>query len=545
MRSRFHAAALVVTCVASACACEDDRSSRDETAVEVYDPLAMAVASRGHVENLEAGIPAMCYTATEGRSNPCWVCHTAGVGPFGRADWDLQLEYAFSDAGLENHWTNLFVDRTEAASRFNEDDILSWIRQDNYVALRRALEARDDYHGYVPDLDFDAGFDDRGFARDGSGWRALRYKPFPGTFWPTNGSSDDVFVRLARPLRSDADGNLSTEIHAINLAILEAALTADPDLSDDAIVREVGPIDETLAEIDLDGDGMLSPRITTIRGLPSFYVGGGADTPVMRFVHPQGTEYLHSVRYVDPDAPDLRSRRMKELRYMRRVDPPDAGTLLAAMEEERDERDRGRIPLYRGAPQVGYRNPFGWQLQGFIEDAQGRLRLQTEEEHRFCMGCHGGIGATIDSVFSLPRKLPGDEGWRVQDLRGQRDVPQHGHSDPEILTYFRRVGGADELRANDEMIARFWPGGVLDEAAVRRAARGGDRDLAWLLAPSRRRALDLARAYRVIVEAQSFTRGRDATLRPVEHVHRRITEPDSGLEAAGAVYADGRLTLAW
>ncbi|UJR86958.1 hypothetical protein [Sandaracinus amylolyticus] len=503
-----------------------------------YDPLATALASRGHVENPEAPIPPLCYTATDGRSNPCYVCHTVGVGPFGRADWDLQVEYAFSDAALENRWTNLFVDRTERAARWDDDAMLAWIREDDYVALRRALEQREGYAGYVPDLDFDRGFDERGFARDGSGWRALRYKPFPGTFWPTNGSSDDVFVRLSRALRSDARGVLSDEIHAINLAILEAALGSGPD-------HEVEPIDETIARVDLDGDGVLSSRITTIRGLPSHYVGGGADVPVIRFTHPIGTEYLHSVRYVDPDAPDLRSRRMKELRYMRRVDAPDRGSLLAAMEDEREERDRGRVPSFRGSPDVGFRNAFGWQLQGFIEDARGRLRVQTEEEHRFCMGCHGGLGVTIDSVFSLPRRVPGADGWRLQDLRGMQDAPQSGHDTPEVLEYFQRVGGADELRGNDEMRARFWPGGALDERAVRRASIGGDRDLAWLLTPSRERALDLARAYRVIVEEQSFTRGRDATLRPAQHVHRRIEEPDSGLEAAGLVRTDGRLTLDW
>ena len=60
----------------------------------------------------------------------------------------------------------------------------------------------------------------------------------------------------------------------------------------------------------------------------------------------------------------------------------------------------------------------GWQLQGFIEDAEGRLRLQSDEEHRVCMGCHDGIGVTVDQTFSFPRTLPGAEGWRYQDLRG-------------------------------------------------------------------------------------------------------------------------------
>lgn len=129
----------------------------------------------------------------------------------------------------------------------------------------------------------------------------------------------------------------------------------------------------------------------------------------------------------------------------------------------------------------------GWQLQGFIEDAEGRLRLQSDEEHRVCMGCHDGIGVTVDQTFSFPRTLPGAEGWRYQDLRGIPDAPQVGHRDGEILTYFRRVGAGDELRANTELFARYFPGGRLDEAAVLRAA-----DLAELLTPSRARARALA-----------------------------------------------------
>ena len=36
--------------------------------------------------------------------------------------------------------------------------------------------------GYEPDLDLAKGFDEQGFARDGSFWRAFRYHPFPGGF---------------------------------------------------------------------------------------------------------------------------------------------------------------------------------------------------------------------------------------------------------------------------------------------------------------------------------------------------------------------------
>ena len=526
----------------AACSGAPDRGAPPEPAP--YDPLARAMASIGQpLTNVEAGIPPQCYTATEGSSNPCWVCHTVGRAPNTLDDAYLQGEYAFSDVGLTNHWTNLFVDRTREARAISSEEILAYIREDDVTPLARALSGREGYPGYVPDLDFERGFDELGFARNGSGWRALRYVPFPGAFYPTNGSSDDVFIRLPRAYRVDASGQPSSMIARINLSILEAAMTGDPDAPIESLVREVEPLDETIAGLDLDGDGALSSETRSIRGLPSHYVGGAASEPVVRLAHPEGTEYLHTVRYVDPDAPDLRSRRVKELRYMRRTRPFDAWATLRAIEDELDERDDQTLPVYPGSPETGYLNAFGWQLQGFIEDADGSLRLQTVEEHRFCMGCHSGIGGTTDSTFSFARKLPALEGWRVQTLAGMRSPPQAGHAEPEVLEYFRRVGGADELRANGEMLARFWPGGVLDEAEVRRVALGGDRDLAWLLAPSRERAIDLARAYRVIVREQSFVRGRDATLSPPAHVHREIREGQEG--AAREIVRDGRPQLAW
>ena len=61
----------------------------------------------------------------------------------------------------------------------------------------------------------------------------------------------------------------------------------------------------------------------------------------------------------------------------------------------------------------------------------------------------------------------------------------------------------------------------------------GPRDLAWLLAPSRARALALDKAYLAVVREQSFTRGRDAVLRPATRVHVRVDDEDTGLGASG------------
>nr|ADN68496.1 hypothetical protein [Sorangium cellulosum] len=520
---------------------------------DAYDPLATAAARAGSPGNPEASIPPACYATTAGGANGCWTCHTTGIGPNTLADHELQRAYSFSDAARRNPWANLLEDLSAAAARTSDAEILEYIREDNYGPLRRALAARPDYPGYVPDLDLEAGLDEEGFARDGSGFRAVRYKPFPGGFWPTNGSAGDVFLRLPAAFREDASGAPSREVYKLNLALLEAAIASPSPLprggeagpAEASAGREVEPVSEVLAGVDLDGDGAIEPAVTRIRRLPAHYAGGAAGVAVRSWIYPRGTELVHTVRYLDPDRPALLAARLKELRYARKVDEPDDWAISRAYEREADEKEEGRPPFYAGSPEVGLRNAFGWQLQAFIEDEQGRLRLQTAEEHRACMGCHSAVGVTVDHTFSLARKVPGAAGWRHQDLRGMPDVPQAGHAEPEVLTYLRRARGADDYRGNAEMLARFFPGGVLDEAEVRRGAPGGDRDLAYLVAPSRERALLLDKAYRVLVRAQRFEAGRDAAIGPATGILRVVEEESTGLAEAHRVYLDGRAHLAW
>lgn len=509
-----------------------------------YNPLTYAVASIGQVNNREAVIPPQCYTGTAGVANPCWTCHTTSGFPNFMSDWQLQEEYAFSEVGLRNHWSNLFADRSAAIAAMSDDEIAAYVRADNYTPLRQVLERATGYAGYVPDLDFWGGFDDAGFARDGSGWRGFRYKPFPGTFWPTNGSVDDVLIRLPETFRQGSDGLWSNFVYRTNLAILEAAMVSDPALPAEQLVWPIAAVSEAAVGRDLDGDGELGVAVE-LRGLPDRYLGGANNVNVVRGLYPLGTEFLHSVRYLDPDHPGFLARRMKELRYSRKVQYLDRWALLRAYEREHEEKDEGVLPVFTGSPLVGLRNEFGWQLQGFIEDADGLLRLQTEEEHLFCMGCHSTAGVTIDQTFAFPRKLPGPDGWGYQDLRGIRDVPQLGHAEPEILTYLSRVGGGDEFRGNTEMLARFFPDGKLDTAEVRRAAPGGDRDIRHLILPSPERAWLLNKAYRALVHEQRFDLGRDGLPGPATNVHRSIKNGTTALGKANMVYSDGRLRLAW
>lgn len=509
-----------------------------------FDPLQHSRETRTVLTNREAVVPSQCYTRTDGVSNPCWTCHTTANGRNGMNDASLQEQYAFSQIGTTNHWTNLFEDLRAETAKISDAAALAWIREDNYTPLREALAQRADYFGWRPDLDYRQGFDDRGFARDGSGWRAFRYKPFVGTFWPTNGATDDVLVRLPVEYRRDAQGRPSEAVYIANLAIVEAAVSVADTIGDAQLRRRVEPVDERAAGLDLDGDHRLGTA-TVIRGLPAHYVGGAAAVPVQRHLYPRGIEFLHTVRYVDPDQPNLLSTRIREARYSIKRLPLDQKAIDTGYQEEARDKALNVLPWFRGTPDIGFLNDFGWQLQGFIEDAQGRLRLQTTEEQYFCMGCHNTIGVTVDTTFGFPRKRPGAAGWGWQTLTGIPDVPQAGQRHPETLTYLERVRGGDEFRANDEMLSRFFAGGRLDTAAVRRAAPGGDRDLAWLLTPSRERALALDKAIMARVARQHYENGRDVVLAPAVNVHRQIVNGDTELKARGKTYTDGRLWLDW
>jgi hypothetical protein len=130
------------------------------------------------VYNREAPIPPMCYTRTEGKHNPCYVCHqdTVPGRPNTMNDGALQRAYSFSDLGTTNHWQNLFEDRTARVAAIDDDAIEQWVSEDNYSELAPRLREVG-FKGYVPDLaNLQLGaeaFDAEGFARDGSHWVAF------------------------------------------------------------------------------------------------------------------------------------------------------------------------------------------------------------------------------------------------------------------------------------------------------------------------------------------------------------------------------------
>jgi hypothetical protein len=209
---------------------------------------------------------------------------------------------------------------------------------------------------------------------------------------------------------------------------------------------------------------------------------------------------------------------MKEVRYMRKWKAYSKPVYARRYQLESFDKEAGNLPGYQNIGHHGLDNGNGWAIQGFIEDARGRLRVGTFEENLFCMGCHNSIGSTIDKTFSFPRKVDGAEGWRYIDLRGMPDAPNRGEQRGEIAVYLERVGGGSEFRHNEEMFARwFQPDGTLDHKRVAAA-----RDVYELITPSRGRALLLNKAYRTIVEDQDFIHGRDATVKPPQNVYDRI-----------------------
>ena len=518
-------------------------SSESENKIESYNPLAYALETKKQVPNREAVIPPQCYTKTDNEFNPCWTCHTRENQRNSKGDWVLQTAYAFSDVGLTNQWENLFTDFSEDTSKITNTDMLEYIRQDNYKALKKSMQNVPKYAGWKPDLDFDKGFDSKGFAKDGSWWRSFRYKPFLGTFWPTNGATDDVFIRLDRKFYTDINGNESYEIYQINLSILEAALSHGPIVTNQ-VNRVVEPLNEKTAGIDLDGDGVLSDEITVITVLPEFYVGAAKDHPVKNNLYPKHTEFLHTVRYLDPASSNWLSKRMKEVRYSYKTHETDDWSLSRFYESEVNSKENDKLPLFKVSPTAGIVNEASWKLQGWIEDEHGRLRTQSDQEHYFCMGCHSNIGVTVDQTFSFARKVPGESGWGVINLAGIPDVPQLGHEEPEILTYFKRAGGGDEYRNNHEVLARFFPNGELNESDVLRAAVNGDKDIRHLILPSNERAYALNKAYMALVKKQRFDLGRDPMLTPPNNVHQKITEISAGLPAE-KIFRDGTLWLDW
>lgn len=519
-----------------------------------------ALTDRG-LQNPSAYVPPQCYTQTrdgQGKAhNPCFTCHIRGRAPDYLDDSDLQLSYGFAAPVRKNPWTNLFVDRRADIASVSDEEMLAYVRTSNYFAqdgslslanrLRNLPPEWDEdgdgrFRGYVPDAYFQ--FDAQGFDRDPAGvptgWRAFAYAPVPGTFWPTNGSAGDVLIRLPEPYRQTETQTFDDAVYAINLAIVQALITRED--------VPIDPVSERAYGVDLDQDGKLTtarrvkflPMPTGTRAM--HYVGAAkalqetGKARALRGLFPEGTEFLHSVRYLDVVAGRVTmAARMKELRYAKKVLFQSQLALEEQTAAETKEKDDfpDRLRTLLGSFETGLDAGRGFRLQAFIEDARGELRPQTFEETAFCVGCHGGVGATVDSMFSFARKLSANVPqhgwfhWSQHDLTGMAE-PVRRDGRPEYALYLAENGAGDEFRSNEEVQTRFFDEHGKPRAEALAALRA---DISTLLVPSPQRALALDKAYLAIVREQSFRFGRDAVLSPLENVHHELAEDEpTGLE---------------
>ncbi|MCG7564465.1 hypothetical protein [Pseudoalteromonas sp. McH1-42] len=490
------------------------------------DIPATAYMEHDEVYNPESVIPPQCYTKTDGVNNPCYACHQSyqqePERPNAMRDGHLQGVYEFSDLGLKNHWKNLFVDRTDLIAGVPDKEIMAWINQDNYTPFIEKLKQDKQWRGEITPLENlaypEKAFDEMGFARDGSGWVAFNYKPFPSTFWPTNGSTGDVMIRLPEAFRSKG-GVYNQDVYLANLSLVELALKGLDKISTPTISEQrIGQ--------DLNGDNQLT-KISEITR-QSHYVGDATDA-LAHMLYPQETEFLHTVRYigVDENGGIYNAPRMKEVRYMKKHRFKTRQSLNSSYHREEKEKEFENLPqtLYLG--DQGINNTFGWTINGYIEDKQGNLRPQHKQELAFCNGCHKTIGSTYDQTFSFARKVEGARGWGYINLKEMKDVPNKGETLGEFLTYMNRVGGGDEFRQNREMLQKWFKAdGTVDKEKVESAD-----NLYELITPSKERALALNKAYRTIVEEQSYLFGRDATLVEASNVLQQVDDSQAPLKA--------------
>jgi len=538
---------------------EDTNSSNN---LQTIIPLSINFKSTLAKNNSAAYVTSQCYTKTEDMngklSNPCFSCHINSTEPNYINDWSLQESYDVSEYTKKNRYKNLFLDRSDLMEKISDDYILKYVKEDNYkkdnkLNLKTKLETLPNewdvnengkWDGYIPDCYFS--FDNEGFDKDPEGnytlWRAFAYYPFLGTFWPTNGSTDDVLIRLDEVFSLDENQTFNLDIYKINLAIVESIIKQKDIYIDN--------VDENLYGVDLNQDGTLNVSNTVVykwelpvyevslKRLTNFsmsYVGHAKsllntnEYLIAPGLYPQKTEFLHSVRYIDVDNNNSikMAPRMKELRYAKKDSWNSYPQLSNASMAEIMEKDLfpDRLRTILGNSEEGLKTGLGWTYQGFIEDENGELRPQNYEETLFCIGCHSGIGAIADSTFVFQRKFDYNatlQGWYhwSQDANGFKNIKEPKTKDGkyEYSFYLEQNNAGDEFRTNEEVKNKFFNENGLktDEIKILH------NDISHLLIPSKQRALELNKAYYIIMKEQSYIYGRDTHVKPVENVHKEL-----------------------
>jgi len=326
-------------------------------------------------------------------------------------------------------------------------------------------------------------------------------------------------------MRQDISGSYSRQVYKLNMAIVEALITRKNVAIDET--------DETLYQVDLNHNGILDKSKTIVynwaptEGKIMSYVGMAKTLQKQNKLHlaaglyPEGTEFLHSVRYLDQkENGDIQlSARMKELRYAKKTSWNTYSQLYnAALGEELDvQKFPDRLRRIVGNAEKGVVNGLGWTYQGFIEDRHGNLRPQNFEESLHCIGCHSGLGVTTDSSFAFSRKLNTEHhqsGWYHWIQKGIKGIAEPKYRDGtwQYTEYLQHNQSANEFRNNQEVISKFFnTDGSIKESELETL----HQDISHLLSPSTERALMLNKTYKVIVKEQSYIYGRDAHIKPI------------------------------
>ncbi|MCF6173094.1 MAG: hypothetical protein L3J44_04835 [Campylobacteraceae bacterium] len=460
--------------------------------------LAAAVvlnAKEVKLHNQAAYITSECYTKTVdkngGRHNPCYACHINSKEPNYTNDIDLQASYDFPEYATKNHWSNLFKDRSKEVAKISDKEIIKYVREDNYKNLSKRLKHlpqtwdvnhNGKWDGFIPDCNYS--FDKNGFDRDKNrnitGWVAFSYRPFLGTFWPTNGSTDDVLIRLPEKFRKDKNGKLSTKIYKENLNILKEQ------------IRD------------------------SANNFSRYFVGLASKTRAIPRLYPKGTEFLHSVRYIDiKNGKTTMAKRMKELRYAKKVSYLTYSDLKTKAGNDYKQKDDfpDRLEVFRvGNAEKGLYTKTGWFYEGFIEDKKGELRPQNYEESLYCIGCHSGIGATTDSTFAFPRVMD----WKWMGIASLIIKDKNN----EYRNYLLNNHSGDEFRANDEVKNKFFKNNKPRKEAFLKLKN----DISYLLFPSPKRAINLDKAYKVIVDEQSYIYGKEGHIKPLDNIYKKVEQ---------------------
>ena len=498
-----------------------------------------------------AYITQMCYTKTtdelNNTYNPCFACHTNNKIPnYVMNNASLQEEYKFPEPALKNPFVNNFIDFSKRVDEISDDEITKYINKDNYFDKNHNIILADKLNnlhktwgGYIPDCYYN--FNNKGFDIDPqnrpTGWVAFAYMPFLGTFFPTNGSTDDVLIRLDKAfMKQTKDGDFNSTIYSINLAIVESLIKHKN--------IQITPINEKLLQVDINKNGVLDIAHKIVYdwapndGKYMYYVGYAKKLQKENKLHlagglyPENTEFLHSVRYIKSYVKSQisLSPRMKELRYAKKMTWLTYAKLLNKGMKDIQEADINpdQIESFRGTQESGLGNNMGWIYQGFIEDKKGDLRPQSYEETLNCMGCHSGIAVTTDSTFSFPRKLDisFQNGWYYPTQKSLKNIPENKYKDGryEFSNYLKLNPYGDEFRENKEVYNKFHlKNGDLNQTMIKKL----HKDVTLLLYPTHKRAIELDKAYKALVELQQFYNGKAGHKKPMSNVYKEVKEGQS------------------